>query len=297
MAYRGTMDNISTGPSHTTPSVPANEPGVLVIVRHGLSVFNRDNRFTGWLNPPLCEDGLTAAKEAGISLKEIHFDAAYASVLERAKITMDLVLEGAGQKDVERYYDMALNERDYGELNGLDKHEAIDKYGKEMVEIWRRSYAGCPPGGESLKMTAQRCIPYVAKEILPRVFEGQNVFVSAHGNSIRAILMLLLQYSSNDILKTEIGWCEPVVVRFNGEGAIIDLACVPRPGTQSSSHFPYPASSIETLYDVPSCTVYQPLQRMDLAHVGEDGFKDRATLLSRRTTLVNDLLKGGFLEI
>ena len=182
--------------------------GKLILVRHGLSVYNDQNRFTGWKDVDLNEQGINEAKQAVNLLEEINFDMAFTSKLKRANDTLDLILKGIEQ-DIPIEKDLALNERDYGDLVGQNKAEAAKEFGDEQVQIWRRSYDIPPPGGESLKDTADRVIPYLNEKILPEVYSGKNVIVSAHGNSIRAIVMALKEFTPEEILKTEIGWCEP----------------------------------------------------------------------------------------
>ena len=191
--------------------------GKLVLVRHGLSVYNDQNRFTGWKDIELNQQGNEEAEQAGLILKNVNFDLAFTSNLIRAQSTLNIILKEIEKLDLPIEKNMALNERDYGDLIGQNKTEAAEKFGSEQVHIWRRSYDIPPPGGESLKDTAERVIPYLQKKILPHVFDGENVLVSAHGNSIRAIVMSLKNYTPEQILKTEIGWCEPWVFDFEDE--------------------------------------------------------------------------------
>ena len=132
----------------------------------------------------------------------------------------------------------ALNERDYGDLIGQNKKEVADKFGKEQVRIWRRSYDIAPPNGESLKMTSERAIPYLEEEIIPKILDGKNVLVVAHGNSLRAIVMKLKKYSPEQILQTEIGWCEPWIFEIDNKGVMTSLNIIPRPGSKSMSKIP-----------------------------------------------------------
>ena len=164
--------------------------GKLILVRHGLSVYNDQNRFTGWKDIELNEQGVNEAKQAVDLLKNITFDMAFTSKLKRANDTLGIILNGIN-KLLFLEKNLALNERDYGDLIGQNKAEAAKEFGEEQVQIWRRSYDIPPPGGESLKDTADRVIPYLNEKILPHVIEGKNVIVSAHGNSIRAIVMAL----------------------------------------------------------------------------------------------------------
>ena len=209
----------------------------LVLVRHGLSVYNDQNRFTGWKDVDLNQQGRDEAKEAVNLLMEYKFDMAFTSDLIRAKNTLSIILEGINQKDIPVIEDMALNERDYGDLIGQNKAEAAEKFGEEQVHIWRRSFDTPPPGGESLKDTADRVIPYLKNEIMPLILSGKNILVSAHGNSIRAIVMDLQNYSPEQILKTEIGWCEPWVFEFEND-TVVNLDIVSRPGSKSMSRLP-----------------------------------------------------------
>ena len=210
--------------------------GKLILVRHGLSVYNDQNRFTGWKDVDLNEQGINEAKQAVSLLEEIDFDMAFTSKLKRANDTLDLILEGIEQ-DIPVEKDLALNERDYGNLVGQNKAEAAKEFGDEQVQIWRRSYDIPPPGGESLKDTADRVIPYLNERILPEVYSGKNIIVSAHGNSIRAIVMALKEFTPEEILKTEIGWCEPWIFEFEKE-KLINLEIKARPNSKSMSKLP-----------------------------------------------------------
>ena len=163
----------------------------LVRVRHGQSQWNRENRFTGWVDVPMTEKGISEAHRAGALLKDVKFDRAFTSTLKRAHHTLDIILAEIGQTGIPIETDKAINERHYGDLQGLNKAETTKKFGAKQVHIWRRSYDVQPPGGESLKDTAERAIPYFESKILPEVKAGKNVLVSAHGNSLRAIVMHL----------------------------------------------------------------------------------------------------------
>jgi 2,3-bisphosphoglycerate-dependent phosphoglycerate mutase len=193
---------------------------VLVLVRHGESEWNKLNLFTGWRDPGLTETGTAEAHRAGKLLKAqgFVFDIAYTSVLKRAQITLDIMLEELGQQGLETIKDQALNERHYGDLCGLNKDDARKKWGDEQVHIWRRSYDVPPPGGESLKDTAARVLPYYEAKILPQVLAGKNVLVAAHGNSLRALIMQLDKLSPEEILKLNLGTGEPYVYRLNADG-------------------------------------------------------------------------------
>ena len=196
--------------------------GTLVLVRHGQSEWNLKNLFTGWRDPGLTEKGHEEAKEAGRKLKneELRFDIAFTSVLSRAQKTLDHILVELEQQGLETIRDQALNERDYGDLSGLNKDDARKKWGEEQVHIWRRSYDTPPPGGESLKDTGARVWPYYMREILPRVLRGETVLVAAHGNSLRALVMALDGLSGEDIVKMEIGTGIPIIYRLNDDSTV-----------------------------------------------------------------------------
>lgn len=180
----------------------------LIIFRHGQSAWNLENKFTGWVDVELTEKGVQEAKNAGEKLKPFNFDYAYASDLKRAQNTLKTALEVAG-KSVPTTYDKALNERMYGDLQGLDKTETAKKFGEEQVKIWRRSFDIAPPNGESLKDTAARVIPYFKAEIEPKLKAGKNVVIAAHGNSLRALIMYLENMTPEQILEFEIGTAIP----------------------------------------------------------------------------------------
>ena len=211
--------------------------GKLVLVRHGLSVYNDQNRFTGWKDVELNQQGMDEAEQAVELLKNYNFDMAFTSDLVRAQDTLNIILDGIKQSDIPITKNVALNERDYGDLIGQNKAEAAEKFGAEQVHIWRRSYDIPPPGGESLKDTADRVIPYLKNEIMPHITAGKNIIIGAHGNSIRAIVMHLQEYSPEQILKTEIGWCEPWIFDFE-DGTVTNLEFISRPGNKSMSHLP-----------------------------------------------------------
>jgi 2,3-bisphosphoglycerate-dependent phosphoglycerate mutase len=202
---------------------------LLVLVRHGQSEWNLKNLFTGWKDPDLTEQGSTEAKEAGRKLKAqgLVFDVAYTSVLQRAQHTLDLILTELGQTGLKTYKDQALNERDYGDLSGLNKDDARKKWGEEQVHVWRRSYDVPPPGGESLKDTLARALPYYVQEILPAVLRGERTLVAAHGNSLRALIMVLEKLSPESILKRELATGVPIIYRLNADSTVaskLDLA-------------------------------------------------------------------------
>lgn len=176
----------------------------LVIVRHGQSQWNLENRFTGWIDIDLSEAGIAEAKKAGDKLKNYKFDEAFTSDLIRAQRTLDIILEETGQTGIPVGKDKALNERMYGDLQGMNKDECREKFGEEQVKIWRRSYDTPPPNGESLKDTADRVLPYYKSRIEPELKKGKDILISAHGNSLRALIMHLEGLSKEEILKTEI---------------------------------------------------------------------------------------------
>ena len=195
---------------------------VLVLVRHGESEWNKLNLFTGWRDPDLTEQGVEEARRAGQLLKAegFRFDIAFTSVLKRAQRTLSLILGELGQNGLETIEDEALNERDYGDLSGLNKDDARQQWGEEQVSIWRRSFDIPPPGGESLKDTAARTLPYYEKAIWPQVKAGRDVIVAAHGNSLRSMIMRLDQLTPEQILKVELGTGVPIVYRLDTEGRV-----------------------------------------------------------------------------
>lgn len=197
---------------------------VLVLVRHGQSEWNERNLFTGWRNPDLTQLGVQEAIKAGKLLKTqgIEFDIAYTSVLKRAQRTLSLIMENLNQTQIPVVCDKALNERDYGELSGLNKDDARKQWGEEQVLIWRRSYDIPPPGGESLKDTAARVLPYYKNKIWPDVKAGKNVIVAAHGNSIRALIMYLEELSAQQIIEREVATGVPMVYRLTMHGHVED---------------------------------------------------------------------------
>jgi 2,3-bisphosphoglycerate-dependent phosphoglycerate mutase len=197
---------------------------LLVLVRHGQSEWNLKNLFTGWRDVDLTEKGIEEARAAGRRLKAqgLRFDVAFTSVLVRAQRSLDLMLEEMGQKNIAVLKDQALNERDYGDLSGLNKDDARKKWGEEQVRIWRRSYDVAPPGGESLKDTAARVLPYYIQDILPRVLRGDNAIVAAHGNSLRALVMVLERLSPQQIVEREIATGVPLIYRLNADSTVAE---------------------------------------------------------------------------
>lgn len=198
--------------------------GKLILVRHGQSEWNKLNLFTGWKDPDLTAQGIEEAEEAGRVLKEkgFKFDIAFTSVLQRAEKTCQMILDGVGQSDLETIHDQALNERNYGDLAGLNKDDAREKWGEEQVHIWRRSYDIPPPGdeGESLRDTGARVWPYYMSDILPRVLRGETVLVAAHGNSLRSLIMVLDRMDKESILKLNLGTGVPIVYELNADSTV-----------------------------------------------------------------------------
>jgi 2,3-bisphosphoglycerate-dependent phosphoglycerate mutase len=189
----------------------------LVLIRHGESQWNLENKFTGWVDVPLTEKGRAEAKRGGEKIKSIKFDKAYTSVLKRANETLKIVLDVIGQTGIRIEKDEALNERHYGDLQGLNKAETAKKYGDEQVHIWRRSYDIAPPNGESLKDTAARTLPYFEKKIIPDLKAGKNLLVAAHGNSLRSIVMHLDKMTKEQVLKLNLGTGVPIVYEIDAD--------------------------------------------------------------------------------
>jgi 2,3-bisphosphoglycerate-dependent phosphoglycerate mutase len=202
----------------------------LVLVRHGQSEWNEKNLFTGWRDPDLTAQGLDEAKAAGQALKQqgLVFDLAFTSDLQRAQKTLTLLLAEQGQSDLPTTQNQALNERDYGDLAGLNKDDARKKWGDEQVHIWRRSYDTPPPGGESLKDTGARVLPYYDSDILPHVKTGKNVLIAAHGNSLRSLVMRLEGLSSAEILDVNIDTGVPYIYQMDADGAVQDKTILSR---------------------------------------------------------------------
>jgi 2,3-bisphosphoglycerate-dependent phosphoglycerate mutase len=196
--------------------------GTLILVRHGESEWNLKNLFTGWRNPDLTEKGIGEARATGKALKAkgIVPDLYYTSALRRAQHTLDLMLEEMEILNVTITRNIALNERDYGELSGLNKDDARVKWGEEQVLIWRRSFDVPPPGGESLKDTAARTLPYYEAEILPLLLAGKTVLIAAHGNSLRALVMAIEGLTPEQILKREIGTGQPTIYNIGADGKL-----------------------------------------------------------------------------
>jgi 2,3-bisphosphoglycerate-dependent phosphoglycerate mutase len=202
--------------------------GTLILVRHGESEWNLKNLFTGWRNPDLTEKGVREAKSTGERLKQAGYvpDVYFTSALQRAQRTLDLILDELGITEVTITRSKALNERDYGDLAGLNKDDARAKWGEEQVHIWRRSFDVPPPGGESLKDTAARTLPYYEAEIVPLLKAGKTVLVAAHGNSLRSIVMAIEGLTPDEILKREIATGEPVIYKIGADGELEEKVAI-----------------------------------------------------------------------
>ena len=193
----------------------------LVLIRHGESQWNLENRFTGWVDVPLSPKGIDEAKAAGKKLAGFTFDRAFSSVLARANETLRIVLEAIGQTTIPIERDKALNERMYGELQGLNKAETAQKYGDEQVKIWRRSYDVRPPGGESLKDTAERVLPFYDSRIKPYLLKGNTILIAAHGNSLRALVMRLEQLTREQVLELNLPTGAPLLYELDNDGKVL----------------------------------------------------------------------------
>ena len=195
----------------------------LIIVRHGQSEWNEKNLFTGWENPGLTKKGTDEAMHSGELIKElnIEFDRMFTSALIRAQLTGSIILEKIGQSDISIIKDEALNERFYGDLQGLNKDECRQKWGDDMVQMWRRSYDKGPPAGESLKETGERVLPYYLKNIFPLILKDMNILIAAHGNSLRSLIKYLEGISDEDIVKLEIPTGAPIHYSFDEDGNVI----------------------------------------------------------------------------
>ncbi len=198
--------------------------GTMILVRHGQSEWNLKNLFTGWRNPNLTEHGEGEARATGKALKAAGIvpDLYYTSALRRAQHTLDLMLEEMGILNVTITRNIALNERDYGDLSGLNKDDARAKWGEEQVLVWRRSFDVPPPGGESLKDTAARTLPYYDAEILPLLQQGKTILIAAHGNSLRALVMAIEGLTPDEILKREIATGEPTIYKIGSDGKLVE---------------------------------------------------------------------------
>jgi 2,3-bisphosphoglycerate-dependent phosphoglycerate mutase len=199
--------------------------GTLILVRHGQSEWNLKNLFTGWRDPGLTEQGIEEARVTGQKIKAAGLtpDLYYTSALVRAQHSLDLILKELGVVNVTIHRHQALNERDYGDLAGLNKDDARKKWGEEQVHVWRRSFDVQPPGGESLKDTAARTLPYYEAEILPQLKAGKTVLVSAHGNSLRALVMAIEGLAPDEIIAREIATGEPIVYRIGANGELEEI--------------------------------------------------------------------------
>lgn len=197
---------------------------ILVLVRHGESEWNKLNLFTGWRDVDLSEKGVEEAHKAGILLKRegLRFDLGFTSALKRAQRTLDIILAETGQTDLPIVRDQALNERDYGDLVGLNKDDARKRWGDEQVHIWRRSYDIPPPGGESLKDTAARVLPYYHSHIMPEMKAGKSIIVAAHGNSLRALVMVLDKLSEDEVLQLNLATGVPLLYRLGADGSVLE---------------------------------------------------------------------------
>lgn len=193
----------------------------LVLLRHGESQWNLENRFTGWVDIPLSDKGREEARAAGEKLKSYRFDRAFTSVLTRAIDTLKIVLEITGQSQIPIEKDQSLNERMYGELQGLNKAETAQKYGDQQVKLWRRSYDIRPPGGESLKDTAERVLPYYQRRIRPELMAGKHILIAAHGNSLRALVMHLDQLTTDQVLELNIPTGAPLLYDLDESGGVL----------------------------------------------------------------------------
>jgi 2,3-bisphosphoglycerate-dependent phosphoglycerate mutase len=197
---------------------------MMVLVRHGQSEWNLKNLFTGWRDVGLSEQGVAEAREAGrrVKARGLKFNVGFTSALTRAQRTLDLILEESGQTGLPITRDQALNERDYGDLSGLNKDDARAKWGEEQVHIWRRSYSIAPPGGESLRDTGARVWPYYIHNIQPHVMRGGGVLIAAHGNSLRALIMALDGLTADEVVKLELATGLPILYRLNADTSVAE---------------------------------------------------------------------------
>ncbi len=214
--------------------------GTLVLLRHGQSQWNLENRFTGWVDVPLTDAGREEARRGALAIRHLTFNCAFTSALQRAQETLHIVLDTIGQPQVAVAQHPALNERHYGELQGLNKAETMRQFGEQQVHIWRRSYDIAPPKGESLKDTAARTLPYFTTTILPRVQAGETVLVVAHGNSLRSIVMQLEQLTNEQILELNLATGTPIVYELDRDGRVLKKTVhhLPSPSSpQAPSHY------------------------------------------------------------
>ncbi len=210
----------------------------LILVRHGESIYNKRNLFTGWTDVALTAHGEIQAQLAGELLKSYQIDSAFTSKLQRAQHTLKLIQTNSKHATYPITENAALNERDYGDLNGLDKTQVGKKYGENQLHTWRRSFKTPPPGGESLEMTFNRCVPYFLKNIVPMLKQNKTVLIVAHGNSIRSIIMEILKLSADEIQQTEIGCCEPWIIKWHTHGAIKKIDVLYQPHSKQISKLP-----------------------------------------------------------
>ena len=205
-------------------SEPTAGQNVLVLVRHGESEWNKLNRFTGWKDVGLTEEGAAEAHRAGAMIKQAgyRFGAAFTSTLKRAHNTLDIILDELGQGKLPTLKAAALNERDYGQLMGINKDEARKRWGPDQVHLWQRSYDIAPPGGESLRDTALRVVPFYDKWITPELQKGKSVIVVAHGNSLRSLIMQLDQLSPDEVMEVELGTGMPLDYKLNADGTVAE---------------------------------------------------------------------------
>ena len=195
----------------------------LVVLRHGQSVWNLENKFTGWVDVDLSENGIKEAENAGKKLIDFKFDIAFTSALKRAQNTLSIILKETGQENIEVIKDKALNERMYGDLQGLNKDDVKAKYGEEQFKLWRRSYDVAPPNGESLKDTAGRVLPYYKENIEPLLKQGKNVLISAHGNSLRGLVMYLENLTKEQIVEREIATGTPILYVLDENLNVVEI--------------------------------------------------------------------------
>ncbi|HML24743.1 MAG TPA: 2,3-bisphosphoglycerate-dependent phosphoglycerate mutase [Aggregatilinea sp.] len=196
--------------------------GMLILVRHGQSQWNLENRFTGWTDVPLTDQGRAEARAAGEALRGLHIDRAFTSELSRAQETLRIILSVTGQEDVPVSHDAALNERSYGDLQGLNKAETAQHIGEAQVYAWRRTFRGRPPGGESLEDTQARVLPYYRAAIEPHLRIGETVLVVSHGNTLRALVMVLDEIPEAALPELSIPTGVPRCYRVDEAGVIRD---------------------------------------------------------------------------
>ncbi len=203
--------------------------GTLVLIRHGQSQWNLENKFTGWVDIPLTDAGRDEARRGAELIRHLTFDRAFTSVLQRAEETLQIVLKTIGQTQIPIERDQALNERHYGDLQGLNKAEMAKKFGEKQVHIWRRSYDVAPPNGESLKDTAARTLPYFERKILPLVKAGETILVPAHGNSLRSIVMELDQMTTEQVTKLNLATGAPILYKIDATGTVLKITVLELP--------------------------------------------------------------------